>query len=81
MCLAVPMEIVSVKTASVATAAIDGVEREVDTSLVDLPVVGEYVIVHAGFAIAKLDAAEAEARLTLFGELAQRYVAAQGGAE
>jgi hydrogenase expression/formation protein HypC len=51
-------------------AALGGSRHEVDLSLIDNPQPGDYLIVHAGFAIEKLDTEEAEARLRLFDELA-----------
>ena len=44
----------------------DGVRRQVNLSYVPEIVVGDYVIVHAGFAISQLDQEEAEATLALF---------------
>lgn len=52
---------------------LDGSRHEVDLSLIEDPRPGDYVIVHAGFAIEKLDAAEADARLRLFEELAESH--------
>ncbi|MBD3392042.1 MAG: HypC/HybG/HupF family hydrogenase formation chaperone [Chitinivibrionales bacterium] len=52
MCLAVPAKIVAIE-ADTATIDVDGVRRPVNVSLVRDPKVGEYVIVHAGFAIQK----------------------------
>ncbi len=75
MCLAVPMQLCRVDRPGAAVAACNGVERAVDVSLLEAPQPGEYVIVHAGFAIARLDPAEAEARLQLFAELVERHAA------
>ena len=63
MCLAVPAKIVSINDDR-RTARVDfgGVERDVNVSLVEAKI-GEYVIVHAGFAIQIMD--EKEARVTL----------------
>ena len=55
-------------TASVSMA---GVTHTVNVSLVESPAPGDFVIIHAGFAIEKLNVEEAEARLELFGELAE----------
>lgn len=49
---------------------LDGSTQVVDISLIEAPQVGDYVIIHAGFAIERLDAEEADARLELFEELA-----------
>jgi hydrogenase expression/formation protein HypC len=67
MCLAVPAEIKSIDG---TTAKVDfgGVMRQVNISLVSAKV-GEFVIVHAGYAIEVLDKEEAEKTLQLFREL------------
>jgi hydrogenase expression/formation protein HypC len=69
MCLAVPMRVVECWPEGSGLAELDGVRREINLSLVEAEL-GDYVIVHAGFAIEKLDRAEADARLALFAELA-----------
>jgi hydrogenase expression/formation protein HypC len=59
MCIGVPMQITSIDGPN-AVAEIDGVRREASLMLLDEEVsVGDYVIVHAGFAITRLDEAEA----------------------
>jgi len=71
MCLGVPMRIVSISGTD-AVAEIDGVKREASLMLVDEPVgVGDYVIVHAGFAISRLDEAEARETLAIMREIFQ----------
>ncbi len=70
MCLAVPMKLTEISPAGVGMGDLDGSRHTVDLSLVADPRPGDYVIVHAGYAIEKLDEAEAEARLQLFAELA-----------
>jgi hydrogenase expression/formation protein HypC len=53
-----------------ALAEIDGVQREASLMMLDEPVtVGDYVIVHAGFAISKLDQEEAEETLRMMREV------------
>jgi hydrogenase expression/formation protein HypC len=53
-----------------AVAEIDGVQREASLMmLADQVVVGDYLIVHAGFAIARIDAAEAEETLRMMREM------------
>ena len=59
MCLAVPAKIVELNGAS-ATISVGGALREVDVSLVDEPRLGDYVLVHAGFAIHKWEQSEVE---------------------
>ena len=48
---------------------LDGAEHEVDLSLVAEPRVGDYVIVHVGYALNRLDPDEAEKTLKLFAEI------------
>ena len=69
MCLAVPMEIIEIRGNS-AVAELGGVRREVNVQLMEDARVGDYLIVHAGFAIQKLDREEAEKTLSLLRELA-----------
>jgi hydrogenase expression/formation protein HypC len=67
MCLAVPGKIVSI---SGQNAMIDfgGVQREANVSLIE-PKVGDYVVVHAGFAIQVVDEEEARETIKLWEEL------------
>ena len=68
MCLAVPARVLD-KRGDVAKVDFgDGTTREVNVSLVDVQV-GEYVIVHAGFAIEVMDEREARETLQLWEEL------------
>ncbi len=77
MCLAIPMRILSVDPDGSGQLEFDGNTARVNLSLVTDPRPGDYVIVHAGFAIEKLDAAEADQRLRLFAELAAGWQAGQ----
>ena len=67
MCLAVPAEIKSID-GFMATVDYGGVSRSANISLVDAKV-GDFVIVHAGYAIQVLDREEAEKTLELFRQL------------
>ncbi len=68
MCLAVPMQIVSIDGESMV-AEIDGVKREASLMMLGEEVaVGDYVLIHAGFAISRLDAEEAVETLALMRE-------------
>ena len=73
MCLAVPMVLTEVRTDGGGVAELEGTTHEVDLSLIENPGTGDYVIVHAGFAIEKLDQDEANERLRLFDELAESW--------
>jgi hydrogenase expression/formation protein HypC len=66
MCLAVPMQIIKIDDEKKAIVKQDDLEAEVDLSLVENPKEGDYVIIHAGYAIDILDFEEAEQRLELF---------------
>lgn len=70
MCLAIPMRLTEIQPDRRATAEIDGVRHSVDVSLLDSPSVGQYVIVHAGFAIETMDEDRANEIIALFAELA-----------
>ena len=59
MCLAVPARIVELN-GTAATISVDGALRDVDVSLIEEPRLGDYVLVHAGFAIHKWDRKEVE---------------------
>jgi hydrogenase expression/formation protein HypC len=67
MCLAVPGKVLEI-TGDVGRVDFGGVVREANLSLVDAQV-GEYVIVHAGFAIQKLDEKEALETLDMFKQI------------
>jgi hydrogenase expression/formation protein HypC len=67
MCLAIPSKIVKIEN-NVATIDIDGVRREASLLLLEDPKVGEYVIVHAGFAINKINEEHALESLKLLRE-------------
>ena len=62
MCLGVPMQVKTIEN-EMAVCEIDGVQREASLMMIDDVAVGDYVLIHAGFAIEKVD--EEEARLTL----------------
>ena len=68
MCLAIPMKIISVE-GETALVSLEGLRKEIDVRFLKAPSPGEYVIVHAGFAIEKLDPEEAEKTLELFREM------------
>ena len=69
MCLAVPAKIVD-QIDMLATVEIGNVRRKVSMMLLPDARVGEYVLVHAGFAIQAIDETEARRTLALFEELA-----------
>lgn len=68
MCLAVPLKITSIDGMK-ATGEVEGVKRSIRVDFIDNPKVGDYVIVHAGFAIEKLDEEQAVENLKLIKEV------------
>lgn len=68
MCLAIPLKIVSIK-GKMGIGELGGVKRKVSLILLDKVKVGEYVLLHAGFAISKIETKEAEELLQLFREM------------
>lgn len=71
MCLALPVRIIERWGVDRAKAEIEGVVREISVALVPEVGVGEYVILHVGYAIARLDVAEAERTLALMAQWAR----------
>jgi hydrogenase expression/formation protein HypC len=59
MCLAVPVEIVEILDGERALASAGGVLREISTALVEDLQVGDFVILHVGYALSRLDEEEA----------------------
>lgn len=64
-----PARVVELKGDDEAVVDLDGVRKQVCLALVEDVEVGDYVILHVGFALQKLDIEEAEATLSLFREL------------
>ena len=69
MCLAIPVQIESIQDEYTAIANIGGLRKAINISLVDDLRVGEYVILHVGFALKKLDEEEARKTLAMFAEM------------
>jgi len=70
MCLAVPVKILEIDGQK-ALVELGGLARQASIMLVPDVKVGDYVLLHAGFAIQKLDEKEAEETIRLFAELAE----------
>lgn len=67
MCLAIPVRVEAV-SGETATVSLSGVHKDISLALVEDVGVGDYVIVHVGFALSRLDPEEAAATLALFAE-------------
>jgi hydrogenase expression/formation protein HypC len=70
MCLAVPVRVAALLDNQWIEIEVGGIHTRVSIALIDEVVVGDYVIVHAGFAIARLDVEEADRTLALFDQIA-----------
>lgn len=71
MCLAVPMRISEIKDNNIAVVESDGAKTRISIALIENPTVGDFVIIHAGYAIERIDQQEADKRIELFKELAE----------
>jgi len=68
MCLAIPARVVALPEPDAALIDVGGVRKRVSLALLDDVAIGDYVIVHVGYALTRLDPAEAERTLALFAE-------------
>lgn len=68
MCLAIPARVIALTANDQAKVEVGGIVKQVSLALVDDVAVGDYVILHVGFALSKLSAEEAEETLRLFAE-------------
>jgi len=78
MCLALPVKVIEVGCGPAGDWAIvdlGGVKKEISLALLDDVQVGDYVILHVGYALSKLDPEEAQRTLTLFSELQETQLA------
>ena len=65
MCLAIPVKVSEILPDEMAKVSLDGVVKIVSTALVEDLQVGDYVVLHVGYALAKIDPEEAERTLEL----------------
>ena len=72
MCLAVPVRVERLLDNEMAVVEMDGLRKEISLALVDGVREGDYVILHVGYALTRLDPDEAERTLALFAELTNR---------
>ena len=69
MCLAIPMKLISIK-GNKGEVELSGVKKEISLDLLKEVKIGDYLIIHAGFAIEKLNEEEAKKTLTIWEEIA-----------
>jgi hydrogenase expression/formation protein HypC len=67
MCLAIPVQISEILPDDMAKVSLDGVAKIVSTALVEDVKVGDYVVLHVGYALTKIDPEEAQRTLELLG--------------
>jgi hydrogenase expression/formation protein HypC len=76
MCLALPVKVIEVGANDTAIVDLGGVRKEISLALLSDVKVGDYVIVHVGYALNKLDPEEAAKTLALFAEIGQQGLGA-----
>lgn len=69
MCLAIPVRIVALTGPGMAKVALGGIVKEISVMLIEDPQPGDYVVLHVGYALAKIDEEEAKRTLELLAEL------------
>lgn len=79
MCLAIPVKVIKLGAGDTATVDLGGVQKEISLALLADVQVGDYVILHVGYALTKLDPAEAEKTLALFAELNEAGETSEAG--
>jgi len=68
MCLAIPARVVEIQENDLAIVDLGGVRKDISLALVEDVAVGDYVIVHVGYALTRLDPEEAAKTLALMAE-------------
>ena len=71
MCLAIPVQITEIIGHQRALARIGGIEKEISTALLEDVCEGDYVILHVGYALTRLNEEEAQKTLLLFADMMQ----------
>lgn len=71
MCLAIPARVAEILENELAIVEVGGVRKQISLAMVDDVAEGDYVIVHVGYAINRLDPEEAAKTLALFAEIAE----------
>lgn len=80
MCLSIPSKVVAIDENNIATVDTMGVQRQVSLDLMPEPVeIGEYVLIHVGFAMNKIDEAEALSSLQLYQEILEEMAQQEQG--
>ncbi|WIW50531.1 HypC/HybG/HupF family hydrogenase formation chaperone (plasmid) [Bradyrhizobium sp. 62B] len=76
MCLAIPAEVTKLLPDDMAIVSIDGVSKEISVALIEDLAIGDYVIIHVGYALTKIDPEEAQRTVELLRELSAEALGA-----
>ncbi len=68
MCLAIPARVIALEAGEMAVVGLEGVRKRISVALLDRVAVGDYVLVHVGYALHLLSEDEAERTLALMAE-------------
>ncbi len=71
MCLAIPAQVIKMLGARRALVNLGGIEKDISVALLEDVAIGDYVILHVGYALTKLDEDEAKKTLQLFADMMQ----------
>lgn len=78
MCLSIPSRVEKIDENNMATVDTMGVKRDISLDLMNEDVqVGDYILIHVGFAMNKIDKAEAEQSLKVYEEMVQAMQSAE----
>jgi hydrogenase expression/formation protein HypC len=73
MCVAMPAEVIALLPGGMARVSVGGALQVASLALVEGVQIGDYVLLHVGFALSLIDAAEAQAQISLLHELAGAF--------
>ena len=76
MCLALPVKVIELGAGDTAIVDLGGVRKNISLALLDDVHIGDYVILHVGYALSKLDPEEAAKTLALFAAINESELAA-----
>jgi hydrogenase expression/formation protein HypC len=80
MCLSIPSKVVEIDDQNIATVETLGVRRKVSLDLINDPVdIGEYVLIHVGFAMGKISEADALESIKIYEEIAAKMESGEIG--
>lgn len=69
MCLAIPAQVTKLLENERAIVNVGGITKEISIALLDTISIGDYVIIHVGYALTRLDEIEAQKTLQLFAQM------------